>query len=111
MGRRKRSKELGEQIPLVLPELDQAKIETPVIPSILKESLRGAAASWAQEAGFKSPIEVIGPERVEYCQHGYGYVVRIQESGKLTGRPRLGTATFTFDGRPAMWTVDGIVTG
>lgn len=72
------------------------------------EKLKADAAEWARAAGLKPPFDVNGPEK-----QGFSYAVQVQEKNldPRIGKCRLGTAKFTLDGKPSMWTVDGIVTG
>lgn len=70
------------------------------------EDVRKAAVQWAEASGLKQPFVVAGPVKESFPRHGHGFVVTIQEQ---SGRRTLGTARFTEDGKPSMWTVDGVM--
>lgn len=78
------------------------------IPSTLLKSISESAAQWARECGFEGPLDVSPPTQIPYPRHGYGFLVTIREK---ENRGRLATAHFTADGKPSMWTRDGMLGG
>lgn len=78
-----------------------AVVKPPSMDQIIK-----AAAQWAESCGLKPPFDIAGPAREDYPRHGHGFVVKIQEQ---SGRRTMGTARFAEDGKPSMWTVDGVM--
>lgn len=120
MGRKKKVVEEQKamtQMPLApaTPEVKAPEVEAPPsnvvtapeIPVSL-DAIRDDAVAWAVECGFKGDFMVNGPDRVDYPQSGYGYVVVIKEQ---TGKQRMGSARFTSAGVRSYWSIDGIVTG
>lgn len=88
----------------------QMLIQMPMKAEPSLDEIRTRAVQWAKECGLKPPFCVSGPERVDYPQRGHGYAVQIREErpDMDNAKCRLGTARFTADGEPAMWTIDGI---
>lgn len=77
----------------------------------LSEAILKSAEVWAIECGLRGPFDLAGPDKVDYPQHGYGFVVLVSELNpyKPGARVRMGTARFTDQGERAMWTIDGSV--
>lgn len=87
------------------PPIGPAEPPPPPAPPPSLDEIRAAAVEWATRSGLRPPFTVTGPDRVDFPQHGHGYLVLIQErTGK---RCRLGTARFTSEGQPSYWSIDG----
>lgn len=101
MGRKKkRIKEASLVLP-VPPGGYRASTPDPPVAA-----LKAEAESMARECGLKGDLLLVGPERVEYPQHGHGYVVVVREKN---GHQRSGTVRLTAEGKKSYWTMDGNV--
>lgn len=78
------------------------------VPQALLKSISESADKWARECGFEGPLDVSTPTQLFYPVRGYGFLVTIRER---EGRGRLATAHFTAEGKPSMWTRDGMLGG
>ena len=96
MARRKRPAPEPSTGQLLIPEASKASME----------AIRDKAAAWAERSGLKPPFSMTGPDRVDFPERGHGYVIVVQEAAGDS--PRMGTARFDADGRPTMWSIDGI---
>jgi hypothetical protein len=64
--------------------------------------------TWASEAGLRGPFRLDGPTVEKFPRHGHGYTFQVRE---LSGKQRMATARYTYDGNRSFWQQDGMVTG
>lgn len=89
-------------VPLVVPIAPGEK-EPGAEPEPPMSLIRTRAVACAIECGLDKDLDVGEPQRVDYPQHGHGYMVTVQERG---AKRRMGTARFDAQGRLAYWTLD-----
>lgn len=68
-------------------------------------TLREDACAYARQNGLFDPLEASQPSTVEYARSGHGFTVKVRE---LRAPGRSGTLHFRSDGKPSMWSLDGL---
>jgi len=71
-------------------------------------TIKARAVEVAKECGLREPFLLGGPDRIDYPQHGHGYIVTVKEQA---GKGRMGSARFNSEGEHRYWSQDSLITG